>query len=62
MLTLPMTPAWTIQLRFVDEGHGRFRGMSGEQRIVGIWKCERGVLTLCIRETEKSVLTGLLPS
>lgn len=46
MMTLPMNPAWTTRLRIEDEGSGRFRGMTAEQRIVGIWKYERGVLTL----------------
>jgi hypothetical protein len=53
MLTLPMTPAWTTRLRIEDEGQGRFRGTIGDQPIVGIWRYERGVLTLCSREGER---------
>ena len=44
---------WTTRLRIEDEGSGRFRGMTGELPIVGIWKYERGVLTLCIQSEEK---------
>lgn len=53
MLTLPMTLAWTTRLRIEDEGYGRFRGTVGELAIVGIWKYETGVLTLCNREVAK---------
>jgi hypothetical protein len=48
-----MTPAWTTRLRIEDEGQGRFRGITGEQPIDGIWRYEHGVLTLCIATEKK---------
>jgi hypothetical protein len=32
VLTLFMTPAWTVRLRIEDEGNGRFCGTIGEER------------------------------
>jgi hypothetical protein len=53
MLTLPLKPARAVSLRIEDEGHGRFRGTIGTEKILGIWRYESGVLTLCLTTEEK---------
>ncbi len=52
-LTFPTGLAWSPQLHIVDAGHGRFRGTLNTLPIVGIWKFEHGVLTLCICEERR---------
>jgi hypothetical protein len=53
ILTLPMTPPAKMRLTIDAEGRGWFRGKIGSQPIVGIWRYERGVLTLCSNAAEK---------
>ena len=54
ILILPMNPPAKFRLVIhKEEERGRFRGKVGDISIAGIWKFERGRLTLCWRDADK---------
>jgi hypothetical protein len=52
VFTLPKLPQVPLRLVLRDEGRGRFCGTLGQEALLGIWRYEHGVLTLCWRSTE----------
>jgi hypothetical protein len=53
MFTIPMNPPAKMRLTITEEGRGWFRGRVSSQPIVGIWRYQRGVLTICENEADK---------
>ena len=52
-LTFPMTPAWTVPFRMVDEGNGQFRARLGAMDVLGIYQRHGDRIVLCFRGAER---------